>query len=167
MVICQSHYPTISRGNTYESVEVLHPGRPPPNGAGHLAKQQLRVLYLDWELDEGEHRLRYEQIFGEAMPTELFYWRCDRHLPQINDAIRQKIAKLSVDFVVVDSIGYACPGNITSAEAATTYANLVRTWGVGSLHLAHMVKGTKNNESAKMKPFGSVFWHASARSICP
>ena len=44
---------------------------------------------------------------------------------------------------------------------ATSYANYVRSLGVGSLHLAHMTKG---GDAAKMKPFGSVFWHSSARS---
>jgi Mrp family chromosome partitioning ATPase len=32
--------------------------------AGELAKQGIRVLYLDWELSADEHRIRYEQLFG-------------------------------------------------------------------------------------------------------
>ena len=134
--------------------------------AGHLARQGINVLYLDWELEVGEHRLRYEQIFGEAMPSRLWYWRCDKPLKHLGDAVRRAVntkrdGDKRVEYVVADSIAFACGGGAETSDAATEYANLVRSFGVGSLHLAHMTKG---GEAAKMKPFGSVFWHSSARS---
>jgi len=137
--------------------------------AGQLARQGVKTLYLDWELEDGEHRLRYEQIFGEAMPTELFYWRCDKPLKHLKNAVQRAIKGKRIEYVVVDSIAYACGGGVESSDVATEYANVVRSLGVGSLHLAHVTKPSDprkkgGSDSTKMKPFGSVFWHGSARS---
>ena len=70
-----------------------------------------------------------------------------------------------VEYVVCDSVGFAANGAPESAEAATTYFQAVRQFGpgVGSLHLAHVTKPTAEAPDP-MKPFGSVFWHNSARS---
>jgi hypothetical protein len=59
----------------------------------------------------------------------------------------------------VDSIAYACGGDAESSEVASRYKQHAHTLGVGSLHLAHVTKAG-NTE----KPFGSAFWHNSARS---
>jgi hypothetical protein len=129
--------------------------------AGQLAQKGVPTLYCDWELDRDEHRLRYEQLFGTAIPQDLWYWRCDRPLVQVSDAIRREVKKHRIDFVVVDSVGYACGDSPESASVATQYTIHARSFGVGSLHLAHT---TKAGDNAKLKPFGSTFWHNSARS---
>jgi hypothetical protein len=139
-------------GGTGKSLLALHT-------AGHLAKQGIRTLYLDWEWDAAEHRDRYEQLFGAEMPAGLFYWRCDRPLPQMSDAIRRAIRDRQIGYVVVDSIAYACGGDPESGETASRYSQHARSFEVGSLHLAHVSKAGNTD-----KPFGSVFWHNSARS---
>jgi AAA domain-containing protein len=128
--------------------------------AGHLARQGVRVLYLDWEWDAAEHRERYEKLFGAAMPEGLWYWQCDRPLSQMSATIRQTIRKQKIDFVIVDSIAYACGGDAESSEVASRYKQHAHTFGVGSLHLAHVTKSSNNTD----KPFGSAFWHNSART---
>jgi hypothetical protein len=45
---------------------------------GLLAAEGYRVLFADWELDAGDHRDRYERIFGAEMPEAMFYARCNR-----------------------------------------------------------------------------------------
>ena len=130
--------------------------------AGKLAAQGLRVLYLDWELDQDDHRLRYEQMFGAEMPDSVLYLKCDRPLPQITDTIQRVIREHSIDYAVVDSIGYACGGTPEAAEVATYYQQCVRRWGVGSLHLAHTTKNTADGTSAR-RPFGSTYWHNGCR----
>jgi hypothetical protein len=40
------------------------------------------------------------------------------------------------------------------------YFRAVRQLGIGSLHIAHT---TKNGDQAEYRPFGSAFWHNSAR----
>ena len=129
------------------------------NAAGELAKQGVRTLYLDWEWEVGEHRLRLERLFGGEMPDGLFYWQCDRPLPQMTDAIQRVIREHKIEYVVVDSIAYACGGDVESSEIASRYKVATQAFGVGSLHLAHITK-TVNTA----KPFGSAFWHNGARS---
>src|SRR4029079_17939330 len=46
---------------------------------GNLAHGGMTVSLFDWELDEGTHRLRLEQLFGPDMPR-VRYVRCERPL---------------------------------------------------------------------------------------
>ena len=125
---------------------------------GSLASVGWRVALFDWELDAAQHRLRLERLFGE-MP-DVRYVRCDRPLVYEADRL-QKIAKTDkLDYLVYDSAGYACSGKPEDAEQALAYFRAVRQIGVGSLHIAHISKG----DNAEHKPFGSSFWHNSARS---
>jgi hypothetical protein len=139
-------------GGTGKSLLALH-------AAGQLAKQNVRTLYLDWEWEVGEHRVRLERLFGTDMPAGLDYWQCDRPLPQMTDAIRRVIRERKIEYVVVDSIAYACGGDVESSEIASRYKVCTQAFGVGSLHLAHITKNANTN-----KPFGSAFWHNGARS---
>lgn len=148
-------HPTIwfGDGGVAKSIQALF-------AAGKLAEQGLRVLYLDWELDEGDHRLRYEQMFGAAMPESVLYLKCDKPLPQITDTIQRTIKERQIDYAIVDSIGYAAGGAPEAAEVATFYQQCVRGWRIGSLHLAHTTKGARDGGT---RPFGSTYWHNGAR----
>jgi hypothetical protein len=66
-----------------------------------------------------------------------------------------------VSYVVLDSAAYGCPGAPESAEAAIAYFRALRSLGeIGSLVLAHTTKA----EDGDKQPFGSSFWHNSARA---
>jgi hypothetical protein len=132
--------------------------------AGWLAQQGVKVLFADWELDAGDYRERLEQLFGADLPA-VFYRRYQRPLVDEVEGIRRFLAENGVQYVVCDSVGFAANGAPESAEAATTYFQAVRQFGsgVGSLHLAHVTK-PKEDAADPTKPFGSVFWHNSARS---
>lgn len=127
--------------------------------AGRLAARGVTVLYADWELGGGDHRDRLERLFGEDMPT-VHYMRCDRPLVNEADRIGREVRRLSVDYLICDSIAFATAGPPEGAEHATAYFRAVRQIGIGSLHLAHINK----SESGDQKPFGSSFWHNSARA---
>ncbi len=132
--------------------------------AGYLAQLGVKVLFADWELDASDHRERLEQLFGADLPP-VYYRRYQRPLVDEVEGIRRFITQAGVGYVVCDSVGFAANGAPESAEAATTYFQAVRQFGsgVGSLHLAHVTK-PKEDAADPMKPFGSVFWHNSARS---
>jgi hypothetical protein len=132
--------------------------------AGYLAQQGVKVLFADWELDAHDHRERLEQLFGPNLP-EVYYRRYQRPLVEEMDGIARFVAEACIGYVVCDSVGYAVNGSPESAEAATSYFRAVRRFGsgVGSLHLAHVTK-PQTDAPDPMKPFGSVFWHNSARS---
>jgi hypothetical protein len=127
--------------------------------AGRLAAKGVTVLYADWELGGGDHRDRLERLFGPDMPV-VHYMRCDRPLVNEADRVGREVRRLSVDYLICDSIAFATAGPPEAAEHAMAYFRAVRQIGVGSLHLAHINK----SESGDQKPFGSAFWHNSARA---
>lgn len=127
--------------------------------AGELARRGKRVLLADWELDGGDHRDRLERLYGPEMP-DVIYARCDRPLVAEADRLRRLTVDEALDYIVFDSVAFACDGPPESAEAAANYFRAVRSMGVGSLHVAHISK----SENGDQKPFGSAFWHNGARS---
>jgi hypothetical protein len=127
--------------------------------AGCLAQQGVRVGLFDWELDEYAHRDRLERLFGQAMP-EIRYVRCDRPLVYEVDRLKRIVADDRLDFGFCDSVGYAVPGRPEDAENAMGYFRAVRQLRIGTYHVAHVKQGDDNDQ----RPFGSTFWHNSARS---
>lgn len=127
--------------------------------AGQLARKGLTVLLADWELSGEDHRERLERIFGTDMPPVL-YARCDRPMSVTADRLARIVRDNGVEFLVCDSISFACDGPPEAAEVASRYFQALRQIGIGSLSLAH----TNRSERADEKPFGSTFWHNGARS---
>lgn len=140
-------------GGTLKSFTALHI-------LGRLAIEGRSVALFDWELDQFTHRLRLERLFGSEMPGALRYVRCERPLVYEADHLARVIQKHDVEFGVFDSAGFATDGAPESAEAALAYFRALRQLGIGSLHIAHT---TKNGDQAEYRPFGSAFWHNSAR----
>lgn len=127
--------------------------------AGRLAEQGLAVALFDWELTGEDHHLRLRRLFPDGEPR-LMYARCQRPLVHEMDRLRRIVQDHGIDYALFDSVAYACEGAPESAEAANRYFRCVRQVGVGSLQIAHITKG----ENADQRPFGSAFWHNSARS---
>ena len=126
---------------------------------GELARRGLKVLYADWELEGEDHRDRFESLFGAAMPA-LFYARCSRPMTAEADRLRRLVRQHDIDYLICDSVAFACDGRPEDAEVAARYFQCLRQIGVGSLNVAHT---NKSDESDK-KPFGSAFWHNGARA---
>lgn len=159
------HHPAIlfGDGGSMKSYMALY-------AAGTIAGQGVPTLFCDWELDGEDHHERLCALFGDQPPT-VHYLRCDRPLIDEADRIRREAGRLGIEYAVFDSVGFATPGPPESAEMAVGYFRAVRQIGVGgSLHLAHSTKATSDSDPSRkpifrgLKPFGSVFWHNSARS---
>lgn len=127
--------------------------------AAELAEAGLRIAYFDWELDKFTHRRRLKMLSGPDLP-DVRYVRCDRPLVHEVTRLRRVVTQDRIDYAVFDSIGYGTQGAPESAEAAMDYCRALRQLGIGSLLLAHVTKA----ESGDQRPFGSTFWHNSARS---
>ncbi len=128
--------------------------------AGKLEAEGERVALFDWELDVRTHRQRLEQLFGrEGMPS-IRYVRCDRPLVHEVDRLRRIILDEEITYGIFDSVGFACDGPPEAAESALAYFRAVRQLRIGGLHLAHVSKA----DTGDQRPFGSAFWHNSARS---
>jgi hypothetical protein len=127
--------------------------------AGRLAERGMRVGIFDWELAGEDHRDRLERLFSDGMPR-VMYARCERPLVYEVDRLRRIVKEQDLEYLVYDSVAFACDGPPEAAEVAGRYFRAVRQIGAGSLHIAHVSKG----ENADQKPFGSAFWHNGARA---
>lgn len=128
-------------------------------GAGVLSRRGVGVGYADWELSGEDHLERLDRLFGPTLPT-IHYFRCDRPLVDEADRIGREARRLGLDYLVFDSAGFGTAGPPEAAEHALAYFRAVRQIGLGSHHLAHV----NRSETGDQKPFGSSFWHNSARS---
>lgn len=127
---------------------------------GRLEAQGERVALFDWEMDAQTHRQRLEQLFGRDRMPAIRYVRGERPLVQEVDRFRRIILDEAITFGIFDSVGFACDGPPEAAESALTYFRAVRQLRIGGLHLAHISKA----DTGDQRPFGSAFWHNSARS---
>lgn len=128
---------------------------------GRLAQDGLRVGLADWELGPEDHADRLRRLFAGS-PPPIRYLRCARPIIHESDRLRRWVREQRLDYVALDSVAYASAGAPESAEVAMAYFQVVRQLGpVGSLHVAHV---TKAQEGADRRPFGSTFWHNSARA---
>ncbi len=127
--------------------------------AGRMVEMGLNVGLFDWELAGEDHRERLEQLFAPTMPR-IIYARCERPLVHEADRLRRIVRENQIDYTIYDSVAYACDGPPEAAETAGRYFRAVRQIGGGSLHIAHVSKA----ENSDQKPFGSAFWHNTARS---
>lgn len=127
--------------------------------AVRLAELGWRVLYADWEFSGEDHRERLERITGPDMPGGILYVRCDRPLTDEADRLRRIVAEERVDYLIADSVAFACDGPPEAAEVAARYFRALRRIAVGSLNVAHV-----RQENGDQKPFGSAFWHNGFRS---
>jgi hypothetical protein len=127
--------------------------------ASELAASGERIGFFDWELDPFTHRRRLEAINGPHMP-DVRYVRLDRPLVHEVDRIRRIVREDKLTYAIFDSIAYGTAGAPESAEAAMDYCRAVRQIGIGVDMIAHVTKG----ENGDQRPFGSTFWHNSARA---
>jgi hypothetical protein len=128
--------------------------------AGVLEQRGEHVAYLDYETDEETQRARLARLFDGPLPR-VRYVRCDRPLVHEADRLRRITADDSVTYAIVDSVGYATDGPPEAAESALGYFRALRQLRVGSLSLAHI----NRSEQGDQRPFGSVFWLNSFRSV--
>jgi hypothetical protein len=78
--------------------------------------------------------------------------------------IREHCEKSKIDYLVLDSVAYASSGQPENSEAAIGYFTALKDIGVpGSLSIAHNTKNIPKSQRGQEKPFGSGFWHNSAR----
>ncbi len=129
---------------------------------GKLSAEGLRVGMVDWESDQREHRRRLGKLFPAELPP-IHYIRATRAFVYEAERVRRVVREAHLDYLLLDSIGFACDKPAETQEATANYAQAIRQVGeVGSCHIAH-VRKHKPDEKDPDKPYGSVFWHNLAR----
>lgn len=136
----------------------LHGGASYIGGIEVLAGR--RVGYFDWEWTARRHRRRLKQLCGDELP-DLAYIRCSRPIHDERDRLRRFVRQYAIDFAIVDSVGLACGGEPESAEVATRFVNALAELVPAALGIAHVTKAAADKPPDK--PFGSAYWHNSAR----
>ena len=129
--------------------------------AGVLAERGIKVLYVDWEFSEREHRKRLRRLF-QPTPKNLHYIRSDLPLIKETQRISRLISDHQYQYLICDSIGFAVDGPAEAHESARGYFGALRMCGVGSLSLAHIAKAREDGKDPTI--YGSAFFRAGARS---
>lgn len=128
--------------------------------ACELAHAGETVMYCDWEATSQDHKLRLDKLYP-ANPPPVLYVRCERPLTVEADRLRALVSEYNVSYTVMDSAAFGCAGAPESAESALDYFRALRSLGkIGNLLIAHVTK----SEEGDKRPFGSGFWHNSARA---
>ncbi len=126
---------------------------------GMTTATQQRVAYLDWEFDAWEHKGRMRRLLPEpAELPDIVYVPCSGPLRDQVDRLQQILREKAITEVVIDSVGLACDGPPEEAEAALGFFQALRALDVGAVCIAHA-----NRAGDTDRPFGSVYWHNSAR----
>lgn len=123
-----------------------------------------KTLYLDWEMTERDFRRRLHLVAqGCNLPdAALNYRECRASLADDQERIMECVAEIGAEFVIIDSVAGAAGGDINTAETALRFFGALRQLRCTSLVIAHT---SKNQETKKKTPFGSVFFWNYARSI--
>ena len=131
---------------------------------GFTHKMQLKSpLYLDWEGDQQSLMWRVKMLArGMGLPSQMIqYRRCTRPLAEDAERIQVEMLREGSDFVIIDSLGPACGGDLNAPQPAMEFFKGLRSLGVTSLVLAHRAKHAVGPTSI----FGSMFFEALMRSI--
>jgi hypothetical protein len=136
----------------------VHTGEPI---AGLTPTAPLRVAYLDFEWQEWPHNRRMRALLGRRALPDLLYVPCQSEGPLSHqvDRLRGIFHEHQIEYAVVDSVGLACDGPPEEAQSALAFFQAFARLEVGGELIAHV-----NRDGDTSKPFGSAFWHNSARA---
>lgn len=136
----------------------LHTDRPL---CGLKPTQKLRTALLDFEWTAWPHQKRLRRLWGPGTPPDVVYVPCMTAGPLSTqvDRLRRILREHDVEYVVVDSVALACAGPPEESGVALDFFQSLRQLEVGALLIAHV-----NRNADTWKPFGSSFWHNSARA---
>ncbi|MHB8611202.1 MAG: AAA family ATPase [Candidatus Dormibacteraceae bacterium] len=131
-----------------------------PLADGLEPARTFRVAYLDFEWNPWPHHRRLRALCGPGELPEILYVPCQTSGPLSHQVERlQRIfQEHGIDYAFIDSVGLACDGPPEEAQSALGFFQALGRLEVGSTLIAHT-----NREGDTMKPFGSAFWHNSAR----
>ena len=134
--------------------------------AGLPPDRAMKVGYLDWEWKASRHARRlhamWKPIDGPLPKGRIRYIKCSKPITEERDRLRREIRDHGLEALIVDSAGYACNGAPEEAEVALAFFRTIEQLGLPVLILAHVNRVDAKNGADK--PFGSSFWHNSARA---
>lgn len=121
------------------------------------------VLYLDYETTRAtiNRHIRRLLLGMDLEIAFLNYMRVSQPLPSLAQTLHRYVAEQQIDTIVVDSVAWACGGDIEKQEPVSEFFRVLRSLGTTNILVGHT---PKNADSGKARsPFGSAFWKAGAR----
>lgn len=130
---------------------------------GITPSKRVNGLYLDYETNERDIAWKLRGLSkGLNLPeTTLLYRRSALPLTEDAPRLHEIILERDIGFLVIDSAGVACGGDLNSAEPVNNMFATLRQMGITSLVLAH----TSKEERRVKTPYGSVFFMYQPRSV--
>jgi DNA-binding CsgD family transcriptional regulator len=104
---------------------------------------------------------RLRALCGPGELPEILYVPCQSGGPLSHQAERLQaiFEERKIEIAIIDSVGLACDGPPEDAASALGFFQALSRLEVGSMLIAHT-----SRDGATDKPFGSAFWHNSARA---
>jgi 5S rRNA maturation endonuclease (ribonuclease M5) len=131
-----------------------------------LAAAGRTVLVVDYESHaEYEWRPRLEAMLaylgcpGRMRDHVYLLTPGPKPIWEMQDWLRDQARRVGADFVVVDSVTYACIKDAEVSETAIRYSHAIARLKLPVLSIAHVTKADANPKH----PFGSVYWSNGAR----
>lgn len=155
-------------GGSFKSYLVLYFALVATAGArqNRIAAKPIKVLYLDYELDEETVGARLKALHTghpELTHVRPYYRCCTQPLHLEAPSLAAEVAKLGVGLVIVDSAALACGGDLNSPESAIRLQQALRRLNCASIVLAHVAKSTA--EGQERSTYGTVFFRELARNV--
>lgn len=127
------------------------------------ASQASRILFLDYEATEREHRRRWHRLslsHDGYFPPGSFHYLSARGIAFVEQVplLRRELERTGADLLVVDSAVAACGGDPLKPEPVKSMFNAMNALALPVVLIAHCTK-----ENGDATPFGTVFWHNLAR----
>lgn len=127
-----------------------------------VVTRQGTVLYVDYEEDKAEQARRLREIARGMEWTDVpqvLYHSARAPITESGPEIRYLCDRHHIDFVIVDSLGYAGAAS-NDPEPVMAAHRVLRSLGHPVLAIHHVAK----NERGERSPFGSAYHRNSARS---
>lgn len=128
----------------------------------NLPVKSGKVLFLDFETESEEQAYQLRRIARGWEWTSLppiLYHRGEAPIAESGPELRYLCDQHSIDFVIVDSLGYAGAAS-NDAEPVVTVYRVLRTLARPVLAVHHVSKSNSDERT----PFGSIYHRNSARS---
>ena len=164
-------------GSSLKTTSLLHLATCVAYGQEWAGRETIptKMMFLDYENDETNF-VRYTRRIQDGLGISpekgrMFYENARGvAMTDLVEKIRMYIDREGIGFIVIDSGALACGGKPEEAEGALTFFNALARLGDGItvVVICHITKAALSSPAMKReatkKPFGSAFWHSSARA---
>ena len=167
---------TFAPGGTLKSYLSLYKALLIENGLDFMGTETPRAntLILDWEVNEAEAARRCTLLANGLQQTNVcadvqlpLYRRCGGPIHSEASEIAKVIHEKNVRYVVIDSAGLACGGDVASSELTIQFFNTLRkvtaATGAAADIQTHTTKADRREENQQRLPIGSIYWENLCR----